>query len=325
MNLLDNTKDRYIKDLKAGLKVEWYYKCVEVSKKTKRDGGLYLALELMDKTGRIPAKIWDNVESCLKLLREGKVYKITGYVNEFMKKKEIKIDSINPVSPGAKDYNEADFIEQASFDTEALFKQMIDTMKANIKNDHLVRLIDLFTQGYEEKFKTHYGAQKIHHAYLGGLLKHTSSMMELALFIGRHYALDTELLLIGVLFHDLGKAFEFTISPSVNLTVEGGLLGHLVIGNRIFLELSDRIDGFPEDLRVKIQHLVISHHGEKEFGSPEVPKTAEALALHVIDLLDSRINIMKEAVRDAETGGPFTDYLYPLGRRLYIEKNDEKK
>jgi len=326
MSLFDNVNDKYIKDLKVGLKVDWYYKVTSISKKTKRDGGIYLALELMDKTGKIPAKIWDNVESCLKLLREGKVYKIAGYMNEFMKKKEIKIDIISPASPGDKDYNEADYIEQASFDTEILFNTMIDTMKANIKNEYLLRLIDLYTQNYKEEFKTHYGAQKIHHAYLGGLLKHTSSMMELALFIARHYALDTELLLTGVLFHDSGKAFEFTISPSVNLTVEGGLLGHLMIGNRIFLELSDKIDGFPEDLRVKIQHMIISHHGEKEFGSPEVPKTPEALALHVIDLLDSKVNIMREAVQASETGGPFTDYLYPLGRRVYIDnkdKNDE--
>lgn len=323
MNLFDSIKDKYIKDLNVGEKVDWYYKLVSISKKTRRDGGLYLALELMDKTGKIPAKIWENVESYLKVLRAGNVYKTTGYVNEFMNKKEIKIDSMNPVSSKDKDYNEADFVEQASFDTEALFNKMIDTLKANINNDYLLRLVDLFTQSYKEKFKSHYGAQKIHHAYLGGLLKHTHSMVELALFIARHYSLDKELLLTGVLFHDIGKIFEFDISPSVNLTADGGLLGHLLIGNRIFLELTEKIEDFPEELSVKIQHLIISHHGEKEFGSPEVPKTPEAFALHVIDLLDSKITIMTEAVQQSETNGLFTDYLYPLGRRVYIDKNDE--
>lgn len=322
MSLFDNLNDKYIKDLKVGAKVDWYYKLTGISKKTKRDGGLYLSLELMDKTGKIPAKIWENVESCLKLLREGQVYKTTGYVNEFMSKKEIKIDSMNPVSPGDKNYNEADFVEEAPFDTKDLFNKMIAAMKTNIENDYLLRLVDLFDQSYGEKFRIHYGAQKIHHAYLGGLLKHTYSMMELALFIARHYSLDKEILLTGVLFHDVGKVFEFNISPAVSLTAEGGLLGHLIVGSRIFLELTGKIDGFPEDLSVKIQHLIISHHGEKEFGSPEVPKTPEAFALHVIDLLDSKINIMKEAVQSVEGGSLFTEYLYPLGRRVYIDKKE---
>lgn len=324
MSLFDNVNDKFVKDLKVGLKVDWYYKVASISKKTKRDGGLYLSLELMDKTGKIPAKIWNNVESYLKMLQEGRVYKIAGYVNEFMKKKEIKIDSVEAVPPGAKDYNEEDFVEEAPFDTEALYNKMMDLLKANIENDYLLRLIEIFSKRYKAKFKIHYGAQKIHHAYLGGLLKHTFSMMEIALFVARQYSLDKEILLTGVLFHDAGKMFEFDISPAVNLTMDGGLTGHLMIGNRIFLELSGKIDGFPEELSLKLQHLIISHHGEKEFGSPEVPKTREALALHVIDLLDSKLNIMKEAVDAVEDGGLFTEYLYPLDRRIYIDKNDDQ-
>ncbi|MCK4765367.1 MAG: HD domain-containing protein [Candidatus Aminicenantes bacterium] len=317
MSLFESVKDRYIKDLKVGAKVDWYYKLAGISKKTKRDGGLYLALELMDKTGKIPAKVWDNVEACLKLLQEGKVYRLTGSVNEFMSKKEIKVDGIRAINPMDKDFSEADFVEQAGFDTETLFNGMIDTLKTNIENPHLLQLIDLFVQRYKEKFKTHYGAQKIHHAYLGGLLKHTQSMLELALFVARHYSLDKELLLTGVLFHDIGKMFEFKISPAVSLTAEGGLLGHLIIGSRIFTELSGQVKGFPEDLSLKIGHLIISHHGEKEFGSPEVPKIPEAFALHAIDLLDSKLNIMAEAIGSADSKDLFTEYLYPLGRRLY--------
>lgn len=317
MSLFDNINDRYVKDLKVGVKVDWYYKLAAVSKRTKRDGGLYLALELMDKTGKIPAKVWSNVDACLKLLKEGEVYRIAGSVNEYMSKREIKVDGVKAINPADKDFNEADFMEQAGFDTEALFNGMIDALRANIENPHLLLLIDLFVKRYKEKFKTHYGAQKIHHAYLGGLLKHTKSMLDLALFVGRHYSLDTDLLLTGVLFHDVGKMFEFKISPAVSLTAEGGLLGHLVIGSRIFSELSGQIDGFPEDLSLKISHLIVSHHGEKEFGSPEVPKIPEAFALHAIDLLDSKLNIMSEAIEGLESKDLFTEYLYPLGRRLY--------
>jgi 3'-5' exoribonuclease len=323
MNLFDKTKGKYVKDLIVGTKVDWYYKLASISKKTKRDGGIYIAADLMDKTGKIPAKIWSNAESYLKILQEGKVYKVIGYVNEFMNKKEIKVDSLEAVSPGEKDYNEDDFVEEAPFDTEEMYNKMIELLKTNIKNEYLLRLIDLFSQRYKAKFKIHYGAQKIHHAYLGGLLKHTFSMMEIALFVARHYSLDKELLLTGVLFHDIGKMFEFNISPAVNLTMDGGLTGHLMIGNRIFLELSGKIEEFPGELSLKIQHLIISHHGEKEYGSPEMPKTREALVLHVIDLLDSKVNIMSEAVQAAENQGMFTEYLYPLGRRIYIDNSDK--
>ncbi|MCI0471097.1 MAG: OB-fold nucleic acid binding domain-containing protein, partial [Candidatus Aminicenantes bacterium] len=177
MSLFENVKDRYIKDLKVGAKVDWNYKLVGLSKKSKRDGGLYLALELMDKTGKIPAKIWDNAEAFLKLLQEGNVYRTIGSVNEFMNKKEIKIDSMNPVPPGDRSYDEADFVESAPFDTEDYFNKMIGLLKANVTNEYLLQVIDLFVQDYKEKFKMHYGAQKIHHAYPGGLLKHTYSMM----------------------------------------------------------------------------------------------------------------------------------------------------
>jgi 3'-5' exoribonuclease len=276
----------------------------------------------MDKTGRIPAKIWENAESYLKLLQEGEVYRTIGYVNEFMNKKEIKIDIMNPVPPGDKDYDEADFVEEAPFDTDDYFNKMIELLKASITNNYLLQVIDLYILDYKEKFKIHYGAQKIHHAYPGGLLKHTYSMMELALQVARHYSLDKEVLLLGVLFHDIGKIFEFETSPTVDLTMAGGLVGHIIIGNRIFLELSNKIEGFPQDLSLKIQHLIISHHGEKEFGSPEVPRTPEAFALHVIDLLDSKINIIAEAVRSAEGKSLFSEYLHPLGRRIYIDKNE---
>ncbi len=336
MSLFEKIKDKQIKDLKVGVKVDWYYKLTAIQKRTKRDGNPYLALELMDSSGRISAKVWDNVESFLVILQEGKVYRVAGIVNEYMNKKEIKIDALSPVSPGDKDFDESDFNEKPAFDTDAQFNKMIATLKENIKNEFLLQLIDLFVQEYKDKFKNHYGAQKIHHAYVGGLLKHTASMVKLALPIAEQYKLDKELLLIGVLFHDVGKMFEFDIEPSVHLTMEGGLLGHLMIGLTIFQNFKDKIKNFPADLSIKIQHMIISHHGEREFGAPEPPKMPEAFALHVIDLLDSKLNIISEALLEKQNameegeknginGGTtgdnlFTDWLRPLERRIFIDQ-----
>ncbi|UCH95409.1 MAG: HD domain-containing protein [Candidatus Aminicenantes bacterium] len=309
---------KYIKDLQVGEKVDGYFKVFGISKRARKDGSPFLSLEVMDKTGKMPAKIWDNAERYFNILREGEIYKINGYVNEYMNQKEVKVDGLRAISPSDKDVDKNDFVEEAAFDTGKLFREMIDTLKSNISSSYLLQLVDLFSREYEEKFKSHYGAQKVHHAYIGGLLQHTRSMMRLAIFCADHYSLDKELLLMGVLFHDVGKMFEFSVAPTVETTFEGGLLGHLIIGNNMFLELKNKIPGFPEELSVKVQHLIISHHGEKEFGSPEVPKIPEAFVLHILDLLDSKLKIFEETVSSSETKGLFSDYVKVLGRRLYV-------
>jgi 3'-5' exoribonuclease len=310
---------RFIKDLQVGEKADGYYRVSNVAKRSKKDGSAFLTLQLMDKTGKIPAKIWDNADHYFKLIREGDVYKINGYVNEYMNQKEVKVDGMRAVSSADADFDREDLVEAAGFDTNELFAGMIKTIKAHVTNPCLLQLVDLFTGEYGERFKNHYGAQKVHHAYLGGLLKHTCSMIELAVFCAGHYAhLDKELLLTGVLFHDTGKMFEFNVVPVVDSTMEGGLLGHLVISNNLFLELKNKIPGFPEELSCKIQHLIVSHHGEKEFGSPEVPKIPEAFVLNILDLLDSRLSIVAETVKSSGTKGLFSDYVNVLGRRLYV-------
>jgi len=325
MNPIENKKlkfaqdKKYIKDLQLGENAEGYYQVLNISKKTKRDGSAFLAIELKDKTGRIPAKIWDNAEHYFKILKEGDIYKIAGYVNEYMNVKEIKVDSLRTISNMDTDFDRSDFQEKAGFDTTQLFDDMMKTLRENISNPMLIRIVDLFEENFSDRFKTHYGAQKIHHAYMGGLLQHTYSIIRSAIFCAEHYpGLNKELLLIGALFHDVGKLFEFNIAPTVDVTIEGGLLGHLVIGNSKFMEIKNKIPGFPDDLSCKIQHLIISHHGEKEFGSPEVPKIPEAFVLNLLDLLDSKLKIVEESVTGVETKGLFSDYIQPLGRRLYV-------
>jgi 3'-5' exoribonuclease len=323
--LLFPVRKIWIKDLGVGDKTDTYYKILSVDKKTKKDGNPYLSLMLMDKTGKIPAKIWNNAETHYKAIREGHIYRVNGSVNEFMNQKEIRVESLRAAADTDSDCNPEDFAEQAAFDTEKLFADLIGLMKSNLDSPHLLKLVDLFAEEYGEPFKAHYGAQKIHHAYLGGLLEHTLSMMKVAIYCAHHYHLDKELLIMGVLFHDLGKMYEFNISPTVETTMEGGLLGHLVIGIDKFQQLSAKVAGFPEEMSCKIQHLIVSHHGEKEFGSPEVPKIPEAFVLHVIDLLDSKMKIFEEAIRNSETKGIFSDYVKVLGRRLYVPPGEGNK
>lgn len=325
MTLFDNTRpqsptqEKNIKDLKVGEAVNGFFKLSSLEKRSKRDGGAFLSLELMDSSGKIPAKVWHKAEQYYEVLRAGEICKVTGAVNEYMSKKEIKIDHIRLVPPSEEGIDRSRFEQQPEFDTGAVFGEMMETLKANITGPHVQELVSLFAREYGDKFSTHYGAQKIHHAYLGGLLEHTLSIIKLAVMCAEHYSLDKDLLLAGALFHDLGKMFEFDISPAVETTLEGGLLGHLMIGNAKFLELKSQVPGFPEELSIKIQHLIISHHGEKEFGSPEVPKIPEAYVLHNLDMLDSRLKIMEENLEKTETKGLFSEYIHVLGRRLLAD------
>lgn len=319
MSLFDNQDKQFIRDLKVGQRVDTYYRLMSVEKRAKKDGGSFLTLEWMDRTGKMPAKIWSDAETIYNKLKPGDIFRVNGYVSEYKGVKELNVDSVRSVTSQDKDYDPADFQEKPAFDTGTLFTRFIELIKNNLKNPQLLKLTDLFVEFYGEKFKNHYGAQKIHHAYLGGLLQHTYSMAKLAVMIAQHYSLDKELLLMGVLFHDVGKTFEFTVNPAPESTMEGGLIGHVVISNSIFIDLKNRIPDFPRELSIKIQHLIVSHHGEKEFGSPEVPRIPEAFALHIVDLLDSKMKIVEETVQNSESKGFFTDYVQSLGRRLYLE------
>ncbi len=329
MSLFENKKlqfpaqKKWIKDLQVGEKVDAFYKVSGLEKKTKKDGNTYLAIQIMDKSGKIAAKIWSNADHYYAMLQEGGIYRFSGVVNEFMSQKEIRVEDVQAISAADEGIIQSDYTQQASFDTDGLFMEMIATLKQHITSPHVLQLIDLFSVTYGKRFSMHYGAQKIHHAYPGGLLEHTHTMMKIAIFCADLYHLDKEVLLTGVLFHDIGKIFEFDIEPTVNTTMEGGLLGHLVMGTEKFRELKNKIPGFPEELSCKILHLIISHHGEKEYGSPELPKTAEAFMLHYIDLMDSKLKIVAESVASAIPKGLFSEYIHVLDRRLFVPPKPE--
>jgi len=323
MNLFNEYQQKLIESLKPGDRIRNVFKVLEIQKRTKKNGEPFLTLELRDPTGKIGAKIWSQVDTHLSMIRAGEFYRFSGTVNEYQNQPQLKIESLNPVAEDDPEVNRSDFEEQAPFDVEKDFQDMLDTLKAAILNPSLIGLIDIFEEKYRQVFQQHYGAQKIHHAYAGGLLEHTHSVIRLAILIADFYRLDRELLAIGALFHDIGKLIEFTCSPAVETTPEGGLIGHIILSNQIFLELQGQVENFPSDLSLQIRHLIVSHHGEKEFGAPEVPKTPEAFVLHMIDLLDSKLKIFQEAIDAADVNSRFSEYHRILGRRLFVpEKKD---
>jgi 3'-5' exoribonuclease len=283
-------KTRFIDSLQSGENVNYYYRVQELVKKKTKNGDDFLDLTVMDKTGRMPAKIWNNVDEYYKLIKAGEIYKISGEIKDYKGKKQITVNHLRVI------------------------------LAANLTNPHLLQLVEFFKEEYGSSLQQAYGAQKIHHAFAGGLLQHTYSVLEMALALAPHYSLDKELLLIGALFHDIGKTAEFKTQPALETTLEGGLLGHVVISLTIFLDLKNRIAGFPHALSTRIQHLILSHHGEKEFGAPEVPKTPEAYLLHLLDLLDSRMNIFAEQLKSGDNQKLFSEFNSALGTRILLAK-----
>jgi 3'-5' exoribonuclease len=322
MNLFDKTPGtpRPIDSLQIGENVSWFYLVQEITRKKTKKGDDFLDLVLMDKSGRIPAKIWNKVEEYQQLIRPGEVYRFSGEVREYRGKLQLTVNHLRTVAAGDPGFAPGDFCEEAQFDCTALLEETFSLLRDNIGDPFLRRLVDRFEEEYGQVFSRAYGAQKIHHAYAGGLLQHTHALLKLILAVAPLYGLDKELLLIGALFHDIGKTAEFRTQPVLETTLAGGLLGHLVISLKMFLDIQRSIPDFPEPLSMRIQHLIVSHHGEKEFGSPEVPKTREAYLLHLVDLLDSRLNIFSGQLSSGEANKLFSDFNPALGTRILLDK-----
>ncbi len=321
MNLFDKAKGepQPLAALKAGETFHWFYRVQEISRRkslnSKKD---YLDLQLADRSGRMPAKIWDNVDALHKVIQAGGVYHFAGEVREYRGKPQLSITHARPLEPGDPLAPE-DFAERPPFDHEALLAETFALLEANLRDPHLRRLGELFREEFGPVFAQAYGAQKIHHAFAGGLLQHTHALLKLVLAVAPHYGLNVEELLVGALFHDIGKTEEFRTQPALETTLAGGLLGHLVISLKVFVDLVRRIPDFPDALSVRIQHLIVAHHGQKEFGSPEVPKTREAYLLHLLDLLDSRMSIFAEQLKAGGDGKLFSEFNQALGTRILTE------
>jgi 3'-5' exoribonuclease len=216
----------------------------------------------------------------------------------------------------------ADFLPQTSRDIEGMFDRLL-RITDSIKTDFLKRLVDAFWKDKEfvRKFKTAPAAKKMHHAYIGGLLEHTLSMVSLADKIAGHYSgVDRDLLLAGALFHDIGKIDEFEYQFRIDYSDKGRLLNHIVIGMKMVDEKLLEIEQFPEDQVLLLKHMIVSHHGAREFGSPEPPKTIEAVLLNYIDEIDSKVNGIRDFIASEDPNETWTSYHRILERHFYKGK-----
>jgi 3'-5' exoribonuclease len=310
-------KSHYVSDLQDGQAVTSLFLVgAKEIRTSQRSGKSWLELALRDRTGSIPAKMWDNFEALAKTFEADDVVQIRGRVKLYNGQKEMTLERIVPAV--ARDYELADFLAHTKHDVEKLYGEL-DAVVAAVKNPWIKRLLESVVDdpAIAPKLKRAPAAMSMHHAFVGGLLEHTVSLIGLGSAVLVHYPeLDADVLLAGIVLHDIGKIDELGYERATSYTTAGRLLGHITIGTLLVREKIKAIPGFPEPLAILIEHLILSHHGTYEFGSPSLPQTREAIALHFLDDMDSKMAAMRATLEGASGSEEWTERNLALHRPL---------
>ena len=281
-----------------------------------KNGKPYIAMTLMDRTGTIEARVWDNVEQLKDCCDSGDFVEIGAEAVAFQGRVQLKVRGITRLDPDSVDLEE--YLPASPRDRGEMLarvRELIDSMQTSALRSLLIARLD--DKSFREQFSRSPAAKTIHHAYLGGLLEHTLSVMELAVQVSSHYAyLDRDLLLAGAFFHDVGKIRELGSDTSFDYTDEGRLVGHLVTGAMMVTEWAISA-GLDDEQRLKLVHMILSHHGSYEFGSPRRPKFIEAVILHYLDEMDSKVQTIAE-IAAREKGNRWSSYQRLFDRYLLL-------
>ncbi|MFH1491033.1 MAG: HD domain-containing protein [Pseudomonadota bacterium] len=304
---LESRSHLWVKDIKAEDQVEGLYMVsVKRAGLTKR-GDSFLSLTLTDRTGRVEARVWDRVEALSPLFKEGDVVEIKGAASSYRNQVQIVLSDLKIAGDVA---DPSIFLETTPGDVDEMVRALRALLR-EIGNRHVRALTERFfsDRAFMSLYKKAPAAKNFHHSYLGGLLEHTLSVCRMAKIVSEHYvALDKDLMLAGAFLHDIGKVKEFKFDRHIDYTDEGRLLGHLILGVGMLDERLAGLKDFPQDLALRLKHLILSHHGEYEFGSPKRPKFLEAFALHLIDDLDAKMIGLGRFLEQDQQEGSWTDF-----------------
>lgn len=310
-------KKQFITEIKAGDLVNDIFVLTEKTLSQKRDGDNFLNVTLSDKTGMIKGVVWDNVDQIVANVNSGDFVSIQGNVSEYRGALQLVVKKLKTLSHETID--PSDFLPATHRDIERMFERLIH-LTDSLETVYLKKLFNAFWDDEEfvRKFKTAPAAKKMHHAYLGGLLEHTLSMASLADKVAGHYSgIDRDLLVSGAILHDIGKIDEFEYQFKIDYSDEGRLLNHIVLGVKMVDEKLSGINDFPEDRAILLKHMIVSHHGAREFGSPEPPKTIEAVILNYVDEIDSKVNGIRNFIASEDPYESWTSYHRLLDRHFY--------
>ncbi len=310
-----------IRTLKEGDAFQGFLLAQEAAYKTSAKGSEYLELKLGDASGDLKAFLWDvrAVEGDLEAIRADVFVRVKGAVTSYNGRMQLKLDKARFAADAEVGDFSAFFPVSARPVSEMLAE--LDGCIGSVRDPWIRQLLTaLFVEdaALRAAFAQAPAAKSMHHAYLGGLLEHTLSILGMADRACGHYrGLNRDLVVAGVCLHDVGKTAELSYQRSIGYTDAGNLLGHIAIESEWISQAVGKIPGFPEELRMQILHIVLSHHGRLEFGSPVLPKTPEALLVHYLDDLDGKLEVMFRAVKEEAGGGSWSPFSRALDRMIY--------
>jgi len=290
--------------------------------KSKKSGEPYLALTLADRSGHLEAKVWDNVSEIMESFGQDDFVKVKGLLNKFNNRFQLTVHKLRRMAESEVDFG--DYLPKCPRDVDALWRTLGDFV-ASFQNPHLKALVLAFMDDPDiaAAYRTAPAAKSLHHAYIGGLLDHVVSLCRLCDLACRNYPLiDRDLLLTGAFLHDIGKVRELIVRKSISYTTEGRLLGHISLGYEMVAEKINAIPGFSQELSMLLKHIMLSHHGEYEFGSPKRPKIQEAVIINYLDDLSAKINNFQATLKRENVGaGEWTAFSKMHDRYLYRQKD----
>jgi 3'-5' exoribonuclease len=310
-------KTAYVADLQPNQSVTTFLLVQSKEIRFKRSGEPYLSLRLSDRSGQLDAKMWDGVADVASTFERDDVIKVQGMVQLFRDRLQMTVQKLRPAQEAEIEIS--DYLPRTRRNIDEMFAVVRETVE-RMQNPHLRQLLLAFLDDPEiaAKFKTAPAAKSLHHAFIGGLLEHVVSLLNLArLTAGNYDFIDLELLQTGVILHDMGKTEELTYERAFTYSNEGQLLGHIVIVLRMLDQKCRQIPDFPPRWKLLVEHMILSHHGKYEFGSPKLPMFPEAVMLNYLDDMDSKLESMRASLNDgSRSRGEWTAYNPSLERML---------
>ncbi len=314
---MKTNKTLFAKDIKPGDKIRTVFLVVEKNLAVSQKGKPYLSLRLRDKTGEVEGRVWEEALEINDRFKKGDLIEVQARAVSFRNELQLSIFDCIPASGDG--VNPSDYAPASRFDVEVMFTNL-EKIIETIESPPLRNLLKEFFNDSHivHTFKYAPAAKGFHHAYVGGLLEHTLSVVQLLERMSDHYeGVNRDLLIAGGVLHDIGKIAELSLNSIIEYTDEGRLLGHIVLGAEMVERMIDKVEGFPEQLALELKHILISHHGVLEFGSPKRPKTLEALMVNFVDDMDAKMNAFQLHMDNSSDEESWTTYHRMLDRYLY--------
>ncbi len=305
----------YINTLREGENFNEIYYCKNKTVAQNKNGKTYYSLTLQDKTATIDGKIWE-LNNAIEHFETGDYIQVSGQVTSFNNTLQLTIRRVRKAAEN--EYDVSEYMPYTDYNIDEMYNALIDMIN-NVQNPYLNQLLKGFFVEDEEfikKFKYSSAAKSLHHSFIGGLLQHSLFVAKIADFLASTYKkIDRDLLVTAAICHDIGKVYEFSPFPENDYTIEGNIVGHIVLGSMMVRDKANEIEGFPEELKTNLIHCILAHHGKLDYGSPKTPMLIEAVALNFADDTDAKLEAFTEALKAAGEGDRF------LGKHFMFDSN----